>query len=254
MHHVVRRAAMVRLVRMSRIAGIACTICAMSMPAAPEYAKNAAAPIAINSCTPMLQNGSTQSVLGIPLAQSSSGIKIQFTNESSKTANLVNFGVTSNGTSFVIRDVGTFSPNIEITHRYTNGAGQSFVLPAIIAPQVTCVVDSVRFTDGTVWRPGDAMAAQTPEPVAAPGNLLRATPSRADVPLRGGLQYFMVSTGEKLAGFSEGDACQGIATISLIAAGESSATYSVKPIASGSCTATIRDQDGHTLAVPINVR
>jgi hypothetical protein len=223
--------------------------------AAPALCVNAqaTAPIAINSCAPMLQNSNGQSVMGIQLTQSSSGIKIQFTNESGKTANLVNFGVDSNGTSFIIRDVGTFSPGVEITHRYTNGAGQSFVLPAFIAPQLKCTVDSVRFTDGTLWRAGQA-AVETPEPAPSADGLLTAAPSRLDVPMRDGLQYFMVSTGEKVAGFSERDACQGIAAVTLVAAGAASATYSIKPLARGSCTATIRDQDGHSLAVPITVR
>jgi hypothetical protein len=74
------------------------------------------------------------------------------------------------------------------------------------------------------------------------------------MPLHGALQYFMVSTEESIAGFSEHDACAGIATVALVVAGKSSATYSVKPIARGSCTATIADQDGHTFTVPITVR
>jgi len=200
----------------------------------------------------MLQNGNGQNVAGIQLTERSGGIKIQFTNESSKTANLINFNVDSNGTSFVIRDVGSFSPGVEITHRYTNGAGQAFVLPAFLAPQVKCAVESVHFTDGSIW-PALAAAAAQPAASASSGTL-SATPSRVEAPVRGSLQYFMVSTQESIAGFSERDACSGIAAVALVVAGKSSATYSVKPIAPGSCTATIADQDGHTLSVAITIR
>src|SRR5690349_19526681 len=75
-------------------------------------AQTASPPVAINSCGPILEsNANTQTLFGIPVTSTSDGIRIQFTNESSKTANLINFAVDSNGDSFVIRDVGTFSPN-----------------------------------------------------------------------------------------------------------------------------------------------
>jgi hypothetical protein len=203
----------------------------------------------------MVQNSGGPTVAGIPLTATSSGIEIQFTNESSKTANLINFSVESNGTSFVIRDVGTFSTGVEIKHRYQNGSGQSFVLPSFIAPDVKCSVQSVHFTDGTIWRAGSPPASvETPEPGLGPSGLLSATPSRVEVATSSALQYFMISTGEKIAGFSERDSCSGIAEVALVAAGGSSATYSVKPVGKGSCVATIADQDGHKLDVPITVR
>ncbi len=68
----------------------------------------AGSPIAINACSPMMNNNNTQTLFGVPVASTSTGIQIQFTNESSKSANLINFSVRSNGDSFVIRDVGTF--------------------------------------------------------------------------------------------------------------------------------------------------
>ncbi len=212
-------------------------------------------PIAINSCVPMVQNNGGPTIAGIQLAGTSSGIKIQFTNETAKTANLINFSVNSNGTTFVIRDVGTFSPGVEITHQYRNGSGQSFVLPAFIAPQIGCTLESVHFTDGSVWRTGEgATPAETAEPAPGSSGQMKATPSRIDVAAGDPVQYFMISTREQVAGFAERDACQGIAMVTLVAAGVSSATYSVKPLARGSCAANVRDQDGHVLAVPITIR
>ncbi|MBV9271178.1 MAG: hypothetical protein JO165_08790 [Candidatus Eremiobacteraeota bacterium] len=215
-----------------------------------------AAPVAINACQPMINNNSGgPSVAGISLTGTSSGIQIQFTNNAAKTANLINFAVDSNGTSFVIRDVGTFSPGVEITHRYRNGSGQSFVLPSLIAPALKCSVESVHFTDGTIWRAGSPpTAVETPEPQLGPSGLLSAAPSRIDATAQGTTQYFMVSTREKIGGFSERDSCQGIANLTLVANDWDSATYSVQPVSRGSCTATITDQDGHSLSVPINVR
>jgi len=203
------------------------------------------APVTINACQAMINNTTgSPSVNGIALTGTSGGIQIQFTNTAGKTANLINFAVDSNGSRFVIRDVGTFSSGVEITHRYRNGAGQSFVLPSLIAPTVNCSVESVHFSDGTVW----------PEPQTGAAGLLSAAPTRVDAASKGELQYFMVSTREKIAGFSERDSCQGIANVTLVATGGASATYSVQPVSRGSCMATIQDQDGHSLTVPINVR
>lgn len=210
-------------------------------------------PVSINMCGPMVAGGT--SFGGLALIGTSAGIQIQFTNQTSKVANLVNFRVDSNGNSFVIRDVGTFSPGIEITHRYRNGQGQAFVLPAFISPKIKCKVDSVHFADGTSWQRGKHKAiAATPQPLAPGESLLSVSPSRVDTTVHTGSQYFMVSTGEQLAGFAESNSCQGIANVSIVASGASAATYTVKPIGSGACVAIVKDQDGHSVTVPITVR
>ncbi|MDQ2872545.1 MAG: hypothetical protein M3R35_05405 [Candidatus Eremiobacteraeota bacterium] len=213
-------------------------------------------PVAINACGPLLQNNTTaannpvNTLFGIPVTSTSGGMQIQFTNQTSKTADLINFAVDSNGTSFVIRDVGTFSPNIEITHRYRNGEGQAFVLPQFIAPKITCHVQSVRFTDGTSWRRG-----QTTAPVQmAPGsNPLSVNPSNVQIDADADSRLFLVTSSDHQAAFSERSTCTGIASITLAVTGEAAATYSVKPLSAGSCTATITDEIGHTLDVPITV-
>lgn len=225
--------------------------------AAAQDSGGAQAPVTVNSCGPMINNSNSggPNIGGISLTGTSSGIQIQFTNNAAKTANLINFAVDSNGTSFVIRDVGTFSSGTEITHRYRNGAGQSYVLPSLIAPAIKCSVESVHFSDGTVWRMGSPPSAvETPEPEPGSTGLLSSAPTRVDAAANGALQYFMVSTREKIAGFSERDTCQGIANVTLVAAGGTSATYSVQPLNRGSCMATVQDQDGHSLTVPVNVR
>lgn len=210
-------------------------------------------PVQINSCTPEL-SGNTQTLFGVPVASTSNGIKIQFTNESSKTADLINFGVDSNGQKFVIRDVGTFSPGIEITHRYRNGAGQAFVLPAFISPKFTCRVDSVQFTDGTVWRHGDNPSNPQVAASAGPSKLSVSPSGPIDVAVNGEPQLFLVRSSAAVAAFSERDACSGIANVTLAASGENSATYSVAAVGRGSCTATIQEQTGAVTSVPINVK
>jgi len=208
-------------------------------------------PVAINACGPILVDNSTQTLFGIPVTSTSGGIQIQFTNESSKTANLINFTVDSNGESFVIRDVGTFSPNIEITHKYSNGAGQAFVLPALVAPKISCHVQSVGFTDGTTWRHGDAGIS----PPASPSmQALSATPASVTMDRNAESHLFMVMAAEAVAAFTERDTCAQIANVKLSASGEAAATYVVTPIVPGTCSAVIRDQYGHTVVVPITVR
>src|ERR1700736_1120382 len=112
-------------------------------------------PVTINSCGPIIDKNQKQTIFGLAIPVStSSGIAIEFVNESKQTATLVNFAVDSSGNNFVIRDVGKFSPGISIKHEYRNGQGQSFLLPAFIAPNVKCHVASVEFADGTIWRKG----------------------------------------------------------------------------------------------------
>ncbi len=218
-------------------------------PVAPPFAHGA--PITINTCVPVVDK-SGPSVAGVSLTSTSSGIRIQFTNESSKPADLINFEVNSNGERFVIRDVGTFSPGIEIDHKYRNGAGQAFVLPAFIAPNVTCSVASIRFADGTTWQRGQ------PEPVAgtAPPRAARLTanPARVLMDRSADSELFLVSSSERISAFRETDDCANVAAIFVAVTGQSTATYSVRPVAAGSCTARITDEAGNVLFVPVTVR
>lgn len=220
--------------------------------AAPPITDATKHPIQINSCGPM--NGGTQSLLGIPVASTSAGIQIQFTNESPQTANLINFAVDSNGRTFVIRDVGTFSPGIEITHRYRNGAGQAFVLPEFVAPKFKCKVDSVRFADGTIWRHGDKAKHAAAGASSGPDTLTVAPAGPMSVAVNGEARLFLVQSSGAVAAFSERDACTGIAKVTLAATGENSATYSVAPVARGSCSANVSDESGARLSVAINVQ
>ena len=227
-----------------------------SQPASPPPALTASAggsPVTINRCGPLLDNGSTQSVAGIPIASKSTGIRIEFTNESAKTADLINFAITSNGERFVIRDVGTFSSGVSIDHKYRNGSGQAFVLPAFIAPNVACEVSSVRFVDGSAWRKGEGLEPAAPAPGTSAASL-SATPSRLEIDRSTESELFMVSSSDRVGAFRETDDCAKVATVFVAATGQRSATYSVRPLAAGTCTAHIVDESGRSLDFPILVR
>lgn len=233
------------------------TLAASSTAAAQS---GSAPPVTIDRCAPILNNSFTQPspmpiIAGLPLAQTSSGMKISFVNIANKVANLVNFAINSNGQRFIIRDVGTFSPGISIDHTYHSGAGQAFVLPQFIAPNVTCHVASVRFVDGSVWRPGQPLqpAQGFAPPATAAGTSLSASPPQLSIDGATESELFLVSSRKRVAAFKETDTCAGIANVFVAATGESSATYSVKPIAPGSCTAHITDEDGDALSYPIVV-
>ena len=221
-----------------------------------------APPVTINSCGPILNKNTqqTQHIAGLPIpipASTSSGIAIEFVNESAQTAKLVNFSVKSGGDRFVIRDVGTFSPGVSIKHEYRNGAGQAFILPAFIAPKVSCHVASVEFANGSVWRKGQAgNAAMVPaggSPAVSSG-ALTVTPASVTIDSVADSRLFMVTSTAKVSTFKEIDNCAKVATVLVAATGDEAATYSVKPIAVGSCTAHVIDDDGNTVAVPIVVQ
>jgi hypothetical protein len=214
-------------------------------------------PVTINSCGPIIDKNQTQNYFGVNVPVSTSaGIGIEFVNESKLTATLVNFAVDSNGDQFVIRDVGKFSPGVSIKHQYRNGQGQSFVLPAFIAPKIKCHVASVEFADGTVWRKGQASAATTGPVTTVPqsASVLTATPARLSIDGVANAVLFLVSTSERVAAFKETDNCANVASIFVAATADASATYSVKPLAPGSCSATVTDEDGRSVSVPIVIR
>jgi hypothetical protein len=215
--------------------------------------------VTINSCGPIIDKNQKQTIFGVAVPVStSSGIAIEFVNETKQVATLVNFAVDSAGSHFVIRDVGKFSPGISIKHEYRNGQGQSFVLPAFIAPNVKCHVASVEFADGTVWRKGQAATTATTQPVTTtPGQTsgtLTATPTTVSIDKVADTALFLVSSTERVAAFKETDDCAKVASIFVAAVADNSATYSVKPLAAGTCTAHIADEDGHGISIPIVVR
>ena len=100
-------------------------------------------PVQVESCALRLH--------GNELAAKTGTIEVQFTNEGAVEADLVRFRFDwgSDSTAYV-RDVGKFTPGITVTHRFRQSAGE-FVSPIFGKPKVRCSVESVHFSDGSVW-------------------------------------------------------------------------------------------------------
>jgi hypothetical protein len=225
------------------------------LPAA--RAQGANVPISIDRCAPLLQPSaapsSQPSFMGIPIGPvtaTSTGMRITFVNDSGKVAKLVNFAVDSNGNQFVIRDVGTFSPGVQIDHQYRNGAGQGFILPAFIAPNVKCSVASVEFADGTLWRHGDAPNT-VPVAIASAPPGLTVAPATLTLDSRSESALFLVQAPARLADIKETDNCAGIASVFVGATADREVSYYVRPIAPGTCAAHVIDENGSTASIPI---
>ena len=81
-----------------------------------------------------------------------SAVTVRFTNESTHIATMVRFAVrASNGITVYLRDVGTFSPGISITHTFTG----------IVAPpgffgstNLRCRAHDIIFTHHVIWTGG----------------------------------------------------------------------------------------------------
>ena len=75
-------------------------------------------------------------------------LSIDYTNVSPKTARSIEFGLVARGDLIAeVKDVGTFSPNAEIKHRF--GLDRNVFPIGTALPR--CVPLRVAFTDGTRW-------------------------------------------------------------------------------------------------------
>ncbi|MDE2482870.1 MAG: hypothetical protein KGN02_11825 [bacterium] len=204
-----------------------------------------ASPVSLNSCTLEYSDPSS-------LASRVDGLRAQFTNNSSKTAHVVNISADINGTKQIIRDEGTFSPGIEINHRYRVGGGQ-FALPSVLAsifgkPAVTCTIASVEFADGTKWS-ADAneatMAAATTPAIAVQPSVL-ALHGIGSVHAR--LGY--ASGGGSLALSSN---CGQVASVEILGSTHVDLAFRVTPKAAGTCTISLRDINDNLATIPVSV-
>ncbi len=110
-------------------------------------------PIAVNDCQFYYRGNLLVGVVD--------GVRIEYTNESRHTANLIAFLVKSGQHSVVIRDVGKFSPGVEIVHKFRKQTGAAIYSPLFSHPKVTCRAQEVHFVDGTTWRYGQTPIAST---------------------------------------------------------------------------------------------
>jgi membrane-associated protease RseP (regulator of RpoE activity) len=113
-------------------------------------------PITVNDCSILyFSNNLGQTFVA------ARGLKIEFTDESSKPADLVTFQVDGDLGTATIRDVAEIDPGVETTHRF-----RQFDRTRLWSrPNITCTVQAVHFTDGTVWengKPSEASQALDP--------------------------------------------------------------------------------------------
>ena len=132
------------------------------------------APFVVDSCRAEYAGGW--------LMKSIAGLRIKFTNEGDKTASIVRIAVLFDKNTLSVRDVGSFAPNVTINHdfRDLNGQNLKFGLSHEDQPS-SCKVQFVKFTDGTMWAPGDESEAQA-DPSPAPAEGAAPEPSAAASP------------------------------------------------------------------------
>src|SRR5581483_12228822 len=93
-------------------AAVAAGVLAALIPAGVTPAKPAS-PVIVDYCHIDYQQGpNVTPSAAIALTKKSGPLEIKFTNESSKTATTIRFGVTMEHSTASIRDVGSFAPGI----------------------------------------------------------------------------------------------------------------------------------------------
>lgn len=200
-------------------------------------------PVTLNSCS--LMYSSTDSI-----ASQIVGLDAQFTNQSSKTATVVNIATSINGQNSIIRDVGSFAPGIEIHHRYKAGGGQ-FALPSVLQqlfgkPAVQCTIASVRFEDGSMW------PSATGQPAATTTSAILTQPTTLQ--LRGtGAAHARLALATSAAQVSSNSDCGGVASVTVIASTAVDLALEITPLGSGTCTIALRDASGNTATIPVSV-
>lgn len=136
-----------------RILATSLAAAAIAAAAIPVFAKSS--PIIIDYCHIDYQQGpNVTPSAAIALTKKSGPLEIKFTNESSKVATTIRFGVTMEHETASIRDVGKFSPGITIHHKFQDFSGRTkFIFSN--EPQPKCTVQYVKFEDDTTWSADD---------------------------------------------------------------------------------------------------
>ena len=113
---------------------------------APSPTATAASPVQVESCSVAYS--------GNVLIGQSGQLTINFTNYGTVAADVVRFRVQYGNQSLFIRDVGSFAPGIEITHKYNTFEGNLQLSPLLGQKPPVCAVAWSHFANGTIWPPG----------------------------------------------------------------------------------------------------
>ena len=198
---------------------------------------------------------------GNDVAGESAGIFLKFTNDSTLTADLINFKVTAGSEGGMIRDVGTFTPGIEITHHYREGSGHLMFSPLLSHVALDCSVASVQFTNGSVWQATNVHPAD-PAPFPAPAHLtIRSTRPLGLAPDSlsfAGIgpqydQYLSIYDVVGLGAIHRSGSCARVVRVRTVEATARSAALRVSPIAAGRCSITIADAANNAVSIPVLV-
>ena len=204
-------------------------------------------PIEIDECK-LLYSGND-------VAGESAGVFLKFTNDSTLTADLINFKVIAGSESGMIRDVGTFTPGIEITHHYREGSGHLMFSPLLSHVSLDCSVASVHFRNGTVWQ-----AASVKPPTPSPTPVVLASPRPIDYApdsltfARLGSEYdryvsLYDATG--IGAVHQSGTCAGIVSVRTVDVTRRGAALRVSPIASGRCSMVLADAANNSIEIPV---
>jgi len=206
-------------------------------------------PVEIDECK-LLYSGND--VAGV-----SSGVYLKFTNDSTLTADLINFKVTAGSEGGMIRDVGTFTPGIEITHQYREGSGHMMFSPLLSHVSLDCSVASVHFKNGSVWQAASVKPpAPSPIPVAltAPRPIDFAPDSLSFAGLGSQYdRYVSLYDATGIGAVHESGTCAHIVRVRAVDLSRRSAALRVSPIASGSCSMVLGDAANNSIVIPISV-
>jgi hypothetical protein len=121
-----------------KLTSIAAAAAVLALGVAPALASaQTTAPVALtaSSAQPQILDGSGYNTTGIA--------DVTFVNTSNVPATEVDFTLSSNGEPLAtLRDVGTFSPNVSVSHTFANDQ---------TARDEQLSIAEVKFADGTVW-------------------------------------------------------------------------------------------------------
>jgi hypothetical protein len=109
-------------------------------------------PVEIDSCSA----GQTGDVL---VSSTDGSFTVVFTNNGHGVADVVRFQIDLGSQRLFIRDAGTFTPGVTITHKFYNRGSNVVSSPILGGTRLRCTVASVHFADGTTWDPATAAAA-----------------------------------------------------------------------------------------------
>ena len=195
---------------------------------------------------------------GNDIAGESDGISLKFTNDSKLTADLINFKVTAGSEGGMIRDVGTFTPGIEITHHYREGSGHLMFSPLLSHVALDCSVAAVHFADGSEWQASSvkpADPAPSPAPVVKSTRPLGLAPTSLNFAGVGPQydRYLTIYDAVGLGALHRSGDCARVVRVRTVETTGRSAALRVSPIAAGRCSITIADAANNAVSIPVIV-